>query len=226
MPAATAAPDPTSCRRDCGRAHRGCGSGRRPRSSRRCCRWSGCWPIRSVGLADDHHPGRRSRATSGASRSVTLSFSARLPAVVGSGPRHLDIVLDQDRLAGQRPGRAAAMRSASRLIHRRRVDRDARMQSGRRRSEFGRCAPAASNSAAPLRRQAWSGRVDGPTSDRARIVWVRSRRAARTRRAASNSAVRHGSWPPSSNNRRQSCQLHLARASAEPVAFIRVLDCS
>ena len=47
-------------------------------------------------------PAARSRATSGASRLVTLFASARLPAVVGKRAGRFDIVLDQDRLAGKR----------------------------------------------------------------------------------------------------------------------------
>ena len=54
-------------------------------------------------------PAARSRATSGASRLVTLFASARLPAVVGSGPGAFDIVLDQHRLAGERAAQIAGI---------------------------------------------------------------------------------------------------------------------
>ena len=54
-------------------------------------------------------PAERSRATSGASRLVTLSASARLPAVVGSGAGALDIVLDQHRLPGERAAQASGI---------------------------------------------------------------------------------------------------------------------
>ena len=73
-------------------------------------------------------PAARSRATRGASRPVTLSASARLPAVVGSGPDGLDIVLDQDRHAEQRPARAADAVERPRLVERGRIDRDHRVE--------------------------------------------------------------------------------------------------
>ena len=73
--------------RDCGRAPTGCGSGRRPRSSPKST-WFERMFAHSLRLVLPRitAPAERSRATSGASRPVTLLASARLPAVVGSGP--------------------------------------------------------------------------------------------------------------------------------------------
>ena len=74
-------------------------------------------------------PAARSRVISGASRFVTLLARARLPAVVGSGPCDLDIVLDQDRLAAERsPTPDVSMRS--RLIQCGRIERDHRTSWG------------------------------------------------------------------------------------------------
>ena len=74
-------------------------------------------------------PAARSRATSGASRLVTLFASARLPAVVGSGPGAFDIVLDQHRLAGERAAQVARI-DPPRLVDRGRIDGDDRMELG------------------------------------------------------------------------------------------------
>ena len=73
-------------------------------------------------------PAARSRATRGASRPVTLSTRARLPAVVGSGP--MVSILSLIRIgmpnSGPRARRIAVERP--RLVERGRIDRDDRVE--------------------------------------------------------------------------------------------------
>ena len=94
-------------------------------------------------------PAARSRATSGASRLVTLLASARLPAVVGSGPALSILSLISTGWPASGPRRLPAS-TAPRLGHRGRIERDDRAdlrvdprQSARARPDV---APAAGGS--------------------------------------------------------------------------------
>ena len=71
-------------------------------------------------------PAARIRATNGASRPVTLAISARLPAVVGSGPAASILSLISTGLPAIGPARPLV--DAARLRDRGRVDRDDRME--------------------------------------------------------------------------------------------------